>query len=732
MIKSLKACCSRKTELPYDAAEAAYQLSRCYVDGFGVDTSLEEGLKWSLQASREGNFKAKADIYRLSSAVRKADPNDELHLSQMVAWLAEAASKGSAQALADLKALNRVVYEDSLKIWRRRFCHIETELGQKIPNEAEVLDKIDSLLNTELDTLELNERGYGFVHLAASLNYSQATNKLIGRNANINKLNKYGENALLCACRAGNTILAQDLLRHGVEIHLTYSGESPLHWLIACNDDQVKLLAETLAAKGANLEAQHTTMEQNEYNFDVYPHGTPLDWAVSQRNMEVINVLVEMGADPFNECSQYSPLVRAVSIHDAEIVKLLLLSRHASLERKNGFDSTGQTLLFHAVYCNGPYTRLVHHGKRIMEAARATIRLLLDHGCSPASVDKYGTSIMDLAAGFADRDMIELLLDEFGFEEFINSSCRELQRTPLLHAIASRKLDIVRLMLSRGASPYCISRGQTVLHLLAGIEDECYAVECLKLLNVSQRVDLNISVEHPDATGGLTAFETALFSGNLLVADYLLGQGADVQGPPSRDHRFLSLLISQPSWHSLQALEYFMEKASPSFIVRPKNRLTALHVAASMQSLLADTTTAELKLDVLLKSFSGSDHLNARTSTAPDIEAAGGQTPLHYAAKFGAYFGVRRLLEAGADFNIRDAEGYTALDAAKKYGGQVSELVDEEWMEVPRAVEELHDAINLLERAMKGQPLPGITRRKSIGDYTRGRFSRMGFKVGDS
>jgi ankyrin repeat protein len=197
--------------------------------------------------------------------------------------------------------------------------------------------------------------------------------------------------------------------------------------------------------------------------------------------------------------------------------------------------------------------------------------------------------------------MVEMNLDDFGFANLINNSCGELARTPLLHTISSRKLDVMQLMLSRGTKPDCVSQVQTLLHLLAVVKDEHHAVECLKLLNVSQRVDLNTSADYPDITGSLTAFETALFCGNLLVADYLLSQGADVQGPHTLEPHFLSLLISQPSWYSLQALEYYMGKSKPSFIIRPKNQLSALHVAASMQSLLADTTTVELKLEILLK-----------------------------------------------------------------------------------------------------------------------------------
>jgi len=56
----------KAADFPLDAAEAAYQLSLCYINGFGVKSSIEEGVSWSLKAAVSGNLKSKADIFTLS------------------------------------------------------------------------------------------------------------------------------------------------------------------------------------------------------------------------------------------------------------------------------------------------------------------------------------------------------------------------------------------------------------------------------------------------------------------------------------------------------------------------------------------------------------------------------------------------------------------------------------------------------------------------------------------
>src|ERR1700730_18353889 len=86
------------------------------------------------------------------------------------------------------------------------------------------------------------------------------------------------------------------------------------------------------------------------------------------------------------------------------------------------------------------------------------------------------------------------------------------------HAIVSRKIDVVRILISNGADRNARSSGATLLHLLAGMVDEEHALECLKEMNIGERTDINALYHHADVEISLAAFEMALFSGHLLVA----------------------------------------------------------------------------------------------------------------------------------------------------------------------------------------------------------------------
>jgi len=192
-------------------------------------------------------------------------------------WLADAAEKGSSQALKDLESLDFAAYNSSNKIWRQRFCLVEQYSTSFTPSEEWLMATTTEMSMEHLNLMALNTRGHTIMHLAASLGFKTLLDQIISRGADVNILNNYRENPSICACRSGNFDLANTLLRNGSEIVASLSGETPLHWLIGCDNAVTSSLCTLLVEYGAHLGGVYTATENNEYNFDVYPQGTPLD-----------------------------------------------------------------------------------------------------------------------------------------------------------------------------------------------------------------------------------------------------------------------------------------------------------------------------------------------------------------------------------------------------------------------------------------------------------------------
>lgn len=726
LIKSLEACARCEHESIPAAAESAYQLTMCYVNGFGVQKDLSQAWQWMMKSARLQNPKARAQAYRL---YRGLFPKQDLSFEtrqEMVGWLQEAVRHGSYEAARDLLGVYPSLYANATRLWEKRFCQINIDDESKLTTSDDLAALCKQLSAPTLNEVILNERGSQPIHLAASFGNIVLLNELLRHGADVNSLNARDETALLCACRANEPEAALFLMNYGASIVPAASGESPLHWIIALERSSLKEVTMNLIEAGAEIEQQYTETEYNELTFDVYPHGTPLDWAVSKRCLAAVCLLIELDADPFNECSEYSAFTRAASAHDWEVVQILLTSKHATSSKLCALESTGHSVLFETIYCYPPYERVLLHGQNTKQAAIETIKALLGAGCDPSYVEKSGSSIMHASAGFCDYDFVKMLLREFQFKKYINARAGESGQTPIYLAIAAGNIEVVKLLIEHGADTYIEALGKTILHRLASIEDEDYSVLCLKALKPSSRSDLDTLAKSEDAPDGLTAFEIAVLGSHLNIAQLLLEAGADPAAGRNRDWHFLSLLISLPTWDSVQALQYYLEKFETPFILRESTSHSVLHVAASMMPYLADSITGEQKLDVLLNRFSRFDQVNALTTSSDNADVVARQTPLHYAAKFGVFYAARKLLLAGASPSISDDNGNTPLDLARTQLASLRATIMEH--EKFRAVTDLQSIISLLERSQDPR-----TNRTLGNDRTnahmRDRFSRLGFQT---
>ncbi len=154
--------------------------------------------------------------------------------------------------------------------------------------------------------------------------------------------------------------------------------------------------------------------------------------------------------------------------------------------------------------------------KYVLEERTKLFKFLLNHGADPNLVNKDGDSSLSFASSWNNKKIVQLLLN---FSN-INVNIKNLEGdTPLHISVYHDHLDIVKLLLTKGANPNLANNnGVTPLHNAAFNSN----LEIVKLL-----VDYgaNINAENKD---GIVALRDAVKNGHTKIVRFLLEKGANV------------------------------------------------------------------------------------------------------------------------------------------------------------------------------------------------------------
>ena len=266
--------------------------------------------------------------------------------------------------------------------------------------------------------------------------------------------------------------------------------------------------------------------------------------------------------------------------------------------------------------------------------------------------------------------MVELLLSKGAN---VNARHREGGSTPLHYAVITDRIEMVELLLARGADPKLrYGQGSTILHLAA---NRGY-VSMSKYL-IAHGAELNVRDDD-----GATPLEEAVWKGRVDLVRLLLDSGAraDDVNPKSGDglthiaarrgHAdVLALLVERGA----DPLKKSKESATPldeALRYRQKDTIEVLmkgkDVAASPARI--EELVMEGRTDIVAVLL---DH-----GQKPDAKTRMGSTLLHDASLKGHVDLVALLLDRGAPANLRNASGATALhDAALGGKKAVAELL---------------------------------------------------------
>lgn len=507
--------------------------------------------------------------------------------------------------------------------------------------------------------------------LRAQKVFQQMPNETSDHPANLHK-------SLTIACKNGNFVLAKSLIPQ-CEDYPPEDAPNPLHWLVMFPLTEAKALLQLLVVgssgsgtdrKGICHSVLNSSCEERvnlpEYCMDLF--GTPLHWATRCGYLDLVSELMLLGADLNKRWNgklafygeprsarypSFSPLDIAVTYHFADIVEQLL---------DHGADTYGGDIQweyspFHMIGQKTiPFARYVAHGHQSRSAATRTIRITLAKGLDINARDSVGQTPLICAAMSLDLEqyILEELLaagasaketylpEEGNIATLVSRCCVDRRFTSWKLSLLLNQIDDIN-----GLDTF----GRNALHYCALFDGS----EMARVLLAQPGIDINSK-----ASDRNTALTYAAKFGSEVITGMLINSGASLEMSDAKGSTPLDVAVNG---RQIEVARLLL-KAGARTVFRIKSGgpyENILHVAVTNAS--NRPSVAKQILDIL-SADAVKDVLNAFDS--------GGWTPLHRAAYFGDIQGVDALLQAGAD---RTLFKHPQTPSLTSYGGTPLQLV---------------------------------------------------------
>lgn len=651
------------------ALEVAFSHITCYGQH---EQDLEEASRWIANASVWDKVAPLKSRYLHAFGLPEEAFDGDTAKSMI-----EQALRGSSVALDELRRRNESMFEKCVT-FIRRYCDYPGV--QEFTKETLGLYDFDDLAKLEQQikakSIPVQDiilpSGASLLHLAAFYGSVDAVRCLIDRGCDVNKCNPEGQTPLLYACRSGHHEVAVALLHKGANASMgdKWTGETPVHRLIAFDDDQVETVLRTMPPHQVRA-VLGTTAEERAYGNKItiaYGDGSPLLWAVAHNKPGLVRLLMKAGADPLqrSEITNDTALGNAIEMHRTSCIAAML---HCMKENKDLKSSL-----------SGPFGRAIRislsrrmliHGAGYVQAMRRTIDLLVKLGVDldDLTAENINMTALHMAVRYSSPDVVTHILD-VGGAAYLNTKCKAFGYTPLHEAIRRGRTDIFHLLLDRGADPMVKSE--------YGGKSWSTIFVCTKSMRSDESVrmaDHLLSTAGPqmlsDLLDGLSPLTMAVQFQQYKLADCFRKWGAAINWEFAVGDVTCTLLghivrAQSSGSHYHSALKYLLSDArtrrpAPSFIVCQQTNESVFSFELKKNSIM-DTVTAQKRLLFLLSYFSDKKHLEHTDKI--------GLTALHLATLLGHLYAVEIFVDSGSelDFFVRNVRstyyGMTALDIA--------------------------------------------------------------------
>ncbi|KIY04223.1 uncharacterized protein Z520_00917 [Fonsecaea multimorphosa CBS 102226] len=488
-----------------------------------------------------------------------------------------------------------------------------------------------------------NSYGNTALHLAIGQGSSEMICSLLELGADPNAMDRYGMKALHRAAQGVDINVLRIFLQLTDDIDTRANdGVTPL--LLATDLGIVK----ALLAAGANINARHG---QNGY--------TPLHFAAKESSQQVVEILVERGAD-INARSNTgrTPLWEAAFAGIAPNVRLLLEARAEILsELEAGWNPlhaashTGSVECIKLLLDYGVWSDDKTNWKdtALLLAAKPghhdACEVLLKDGCSLDAQNEDGDTALILAAGAGHASVVNLFLAARASVNIVSFT----DDTALSIAVAQGHTEVVRLLLDHGADQNFVPAEKAAMLFLAIHDGHRDVVDIL----IGSGINLDLKWR------SWTPLYLAASEDDITTVNQLLEKGAEIDCPGPEGMTVLHWAIR----HKREELASRLLDLGHNVDACTHNSWTVLHEAVDVGQL--DIATRLVRAGALVNTPSMS-----------------GTTPLHVCCRTGNLDLLDLLLKAGANILSRGKDGLIPLDVAALNGNLQT---------VDRIIQELHE-----------------------------------------
>lgn len=340
---------------------------------------------------------------------------------------------------------------------------------------------VKALLENNANVNAREEKGFTPLWAALGNNHMGIAQLLLEHGAKIGSGKSETVGPLILACALGNTQVMDLFLKYGVDIDSVENGNTAFYAL--CRAKRYK-------------DAKFLLPYKPNVNFQDSCGDTALFYACAESDLQGVTFLLRNGADPHvfkGDCR--SPLIKAIQVNNAAIVKLLLEFKADVSKGTND----GIVPLHFAVACS----------------SIEVIQTLLDAGAQVNVADIRGLTALHGACQRGDPDIIELLVKSGAS---MNARAED-DCMPFHHACQIGNINAVKALAKLNFDIYALSnQGSTAIHF-ACYQDSVELVEYLE--------GLGFALDAATELGALP-LHAASFQGSIKTVLYILKKRPDL------------------------------------------------------------------------------------------------------------------------------------------------------------------------------------------------------------